>query len=217
MCARGSSALSIKDSFPEGSRGVEVLADLDAVVKESEAQATAQESGRRASREQTTLKNVALAALQEDLKAINRTARALALTTPGLEDMFRVPYNVGAQAWLTAARSFAENAEPLKAEFIRRGHAPDFIEDLRADTEALQELIRTRAQKSGARVAATAAIDDVIGRGLNAVRELDAIVRNVFRDDPAALAEWTSASHIERAPRRSGGGTQPVQPPPAKA
>jgi hypothetical protein len=38
---------------------------------------------------------------------------------------------------------------------------------------------------------------------MNAVRELDAIVRNTFRDDPATLAEWTSARHIERAPRHA--------------
>jgi hypothetical protein len=34
------------------------------------------------------------------------------------------------------------------------------------------------------------------------LRELDAIVRNIFDDDPASLAAWTSASHVERAPRR---------------
>jgi hypothetical protein len=49
-------------------------------------------------------------------------------------------------------------------------------------------------------VAATVAVSDAAERGHNAVRELDAIVRNIFRDDPAALAEWESASHVERPP-----------------
>jgi hypothetical protein len=204
------------DVLPSNSRGAELLSVLDAVIKELEGHATAQDSGKRASREGTALKNAALASLQEDMKAISRTARAMALTMPGLDDKFRMPQNVGAQGWLTAARTFATEAEPLKDEFIRRGMAANFLEDFKADIAALQELINSKAQKTGAGVAATAAIDDAIERGLNAVRELDAIVRNIFRDNPAVLAEWTSANHIERAPRRANGEAPPAPPAPAK-
>ena len=38
---------------------------------------------------------------------------------------------------------------------------------------------------------------------------MDAIVKNVFRNNPAALAEWTSASHTERQPRRASTAPQP--------
>ena len=203
-------------ALPAETRGVELFSTLDAAFRELEGHTTAQDSFRRLSKEGTTLKNIALAALQEDLKAINRTARAIALTTPGLEEKFRVPYNVGAQAWLASARAFAAEAEPLKAEFIRRGMNASFLEDLRADIDELDELINSRAQKSVEGVAATNAIDDAIERGMNAVRELDAVVHNVFRDNAPALAEWTSASHVERAPRRSKGETKPAQPAPAK-
>jgi hypothetical protein len=203
-------------AFPAGSRGAELFQTLDASIRGLGGHATAQVSARYESREGTRLKNLALAALQEDLKAINRTARVIALTIPGLEEKFRVPYNVGAQEWLAAGRAFAEAAEPLKAEFISRGLPADFLENLRADLDALQELIDSRARKNTAGVAATVAIDDAIERGLNAVRELDAIVRNVFRDDPATLAEWTSASHVERAPRHAHDDSQPAPPTPAK-
>ncbi len=52
-------------------------------------------------------------------------------------------------------------------------------------------------------VTATAAIDAVLERAVNIVRELDAIMRNQFANDPATLAAWLSASHTERAPRRA--------------
>jgi hypothetical protein len=39
---------------------------------------------------------------------------------------------------------------------------------------------------------------------MRVVRELDALFRNTFTDDPATLAKWESASHVERrAPRRA--------------
>lgn len=40
--------------------------------------------------------------------------------------------------------------------------------------------------------------------GRAAVRELDAIMRNVFREDEATLAEWESVSRVERPARHAG-------------
>ncbi|HEX8179539.1 MAG TPA: hypothetical protein VF525_08350 [Pyrinomonadaceae bacterium] len=203
-----------KTAFPADTRGGEVLAQLNTVITDLEGHASKQASGQRAAKEGTTLKSGARAALREDLEAISRTARALALTTPGLDDKFRLPRNAGEQAWLAAARSFAQDAAPLKSEFLRRGLPADFLEDLNASIAALEASINNRAQQTGTRVAATVAIDAAIDAGMNAVRELHAIVHNIFRDDPATLAEWTSASHTERAPRHAKPGPSSTQPTP---
>ena len=111
----------------------------------------------------------------------------------------------------------ASDALPLKAEFIKRGLPDDLIDDLEADIEILEQAITHEAQGKESHVAATAAIDQEIERGMNAVRELDAIVQNIFRNDPAALAEWASASHVERPPRRADAKAPPTPPPPAKS
>jgi hypothetical protein len=203
-------------SFPKDTRGSEVLAQVNAVITELEGHATTQASGARAAKEGTALKAVARAALREDLEAISRTARAMALTMPGLADKFRLPRNAGDQALLTAARAFAQDAAPLKEEFTRRGLPAGFLSELNAGITAFEESINSRAQKTGTRIAATVAVDDAIERGMNAVRELDAIVRNVFRNDPAALAEWTSASHVERAPNHANTPKPPSPPAPVK-
>lgn len=205
------------DSFTANSRGGELLTLIAAVIAEMEGHASEQESSRRAAKERTAQKKVARKHLREHLETISRTARAMSRTAPGLADKFRMPTSFAEQASLAAARSFAADAEPLKAEFIRRGLPSDFLETFNTRIDALEELINSHALKTGARVAATVAVSDAAERGHQAVRELDAVVRNIFRDDPAALAEWESASHVERPPRRAPVVKPPVEPEPASA
>lgn len=200
------------EAFPANSRGGELFVALDTVITELEGHAAAQFSSARASKEGTKLKAVALADLQEELEAISRTARALALIMPGLDTKFRLPRNVGAQAWLVAARSFAEDAVPLKGEFIRRGLPANFLENLNASITELEQAIDRQGKFSGESVAARTAIDGAIERGMQIMRELDAIVRNIFRDNSVTLAEWASARHIERAPRHTATQQPTTQP-----
>jgi hypothetical protein len=189
------------DAFPPTSRGGELFAIITTSIAELRGHAATQDSKSRASKEGTTIKEVALSDLQDDLEAITRTARAMAITMPGLNDKFRMPRNVGEQKFLAAARAIAQDAVAFKDEFIKRGLPATFLDDLNAQITEIEQTIDERNQQAGAKVSATAAIDDAVGHGMNAVRELDAIVRNTFRDDPATLAEWTSARHIERAPK----------------
>jgi hypothetical protein len=41
------------------------------------------------------------------------------------------------------------------------------------------------------------------------LEKLDTIVRNKFRNDPAMLATWENASHLERAPRSASKKVNP--------
>ncbi len=70
----------------------------------------------------------------------------------------------------------------------------------------------------GARKSAGTSIDEAIGRGLDAVRRLDPIIRNKFANEPAVLSEWEGARHIRRGPRsqREDGGGNNNNPPPAQ-
>ncbi|HEY0320587.1 MAG TPA: hypothetical protein VGC66_06405 [Pyrinomonadaceae bacterium] len=188
-------------SFPAASRGDELFKRLGTLINTLQEHAATQYSSTHASREGTTRQAVALSELQDDLEAISRTARALSFSIPGLNEKFRLPRNQGAQSWLTAGRAFAADALPIKANFIQLGMPATFLEDLNASIAAVDEAINHRGQVSGEGVAASAAIDEAIDDGMKIARELDAIVRNIFSNDPATLAAWTSARHIERAPR----------------
>jgi hypothetical protein len=201
--------------FPPTSFAVEQLNILGNAINALETHTSAQSSGRGSVRESATSKAAARDELMRDLEAISRTARALSQTTPGLDDKFRIPHNQSDQAMLAAARAAAADALPLKAEFIRRGMPADFLEDLQADIDLMEEAIERKAQGEGSQVAATAAIDTEIERGMNAVRQLDPVMRNMFAAARAKLAAWASASHVERSPRRAAPSSPTPPAPPA--
>ena len=159
-------------------------------------------------------KATARAALYEHLLAINVTARAVALDTPGLETKFRMPRSGTDQALLTAGRAFAADAVPLAGAFQQHEMPVNFIDELHADIAALEEALSGRVRSRDAHVAATAALEATVERGIKAVQRLQAIVRNKFRDDPAVLAAWESASHVERR-SRTVTPPQPEPPPPS--
>jgi hypothetical protein len=189
----------------------EQLALVNTAIEGLEAQGGAQASGISASKEGSMSKAAARDELFEDLQANNRTARAMARTIPGVNDKFRVPHNQSDQGVLAAARAQAADALPLKAEFIKRGMPANFLEDLHADIAQFEEAISQQAQGRETHVEATAAIDQFIEQGINALRELDPIVRNIFANVPAKLAAWQSASHVERSPQRAKPTATPAQ------
>jgi len=133
--------------------------------------------------------------------------------TPGIENKFRIPRDNNDQTLLSAARAAATDALPLKAQFIAHELPADFLEDLNADIAAMETAMSFQASGLGDHVAANAAMDDAIARGMDLLRKLDAIVRNKYADNPGVLAEWTTASHVERAPKRAKPAALPSAPP----
>ncbi|HEV2880659.1 MAG TPA: hypothetical protein VGX24_05070 [Pyrinomonadaceae bacterium] len=188
--------------FPPDSFGAEQLDALDAVIAGLDKHASTQVSGLSTAQQGVTSKAAARDELRRDMEAISRTARSMAFDTPGLEDRFRLPRMPKDQELLNAARAFAAAAQPLAAEFARRGLPADFLADLASDIESFEQAINRKTEGRAAHVAATAAIDNLIEDGMKRLRQLDTVVRNIFADDPATLAAWISASHVERAPRR---------------
>ncbi|HEV7374820.1 MAG TPA: hypothetical protein VGN95_08890 [Pyrinomonadaceae bacterium] len=77
--------------FPPNTLAGELLTHLNSEINEMETHATAQSSGRSATLQSSTSKAASRDELRSDLDAISRTARAMALSTPGLEDKFRAP------------------------------------------------------------------------------------------------------------------------------
>src|SRR5688500_4038160 len=92
--------LTHADAFPEGARGRELFALVVRCVKDIERHSAAQTLQAHAAREKTTQKRAALDILREEMEAIARTARAMSLNTPGLQDKFRLPANKRQQHWL---------------------------------------------------------------------------------------------------------------------
>jgi type I site-specific restriction endonuclease len=201
-------------AFPDGSRGRELFDAVNTLIGKMETHAATQSLHAHASKEKTAQRRAADEALHKLLEAINRTARSMSRSMPGVEEKFRLPSNKHGQTWLATARAFVLEAEPLKDEFIKRSMAPDFIDDLKARILAVEQYQDGQAQQSAGRVTSTANVAEAAEQGLEAVRELDAIVRNIYADNEAELAAWESASHVERAPRRARTETPTAGPAP---
>ena len=199
--------------FPPASVTAQLFTTLGSVITELDDNAAAKSSSDGTARQGTTTRSQAREALRDDLEAINRTARAMSDHVAGLDDKFRLPRGDNDQNLLSAARAFADDATPLSAQFIAHELPADFLDDLNADIAAFETAMGSQSSGVGQRVAAGAAIDDLVEQGNAAVRKLDALVKNKYTNNPAVLAQWTSASHTERGPRHSAPQTPPAQPP----
>jgi hypothetical protein len=180
-----------------------LFGNLSQVITELETNTGAQSSGLTTARQSTRSKAVARDELERSLKAISRTARSISQSVPGMEQKFRFSRDLKDQDLLTAARMFASDALPLEAEFVKRGLPADFLDDLNEDITAFEETLTRRTQGTTTHINATATIDDLIERGMNKVRELDPVMRNLYAANTGKLAAWLSASRVERAPRRT--------------
>ncbi|MEW6736358.1 MAG: hypothetical protein AB1489_34015 [Acidobacteriota bacterium] len=188
-------------AFSPDSLGGELFAIIREIVKQLSEHANAQSSGARSSRSGTSNKAIARAILRENLEVISRTARSMAVDMVSLEDKFRMPRGNNDHTLLTTARAFAKDAQKFKDEFIRHELPDDFLEELNADIADFARAITEQDTTTAAQVVANDTIDEAIEQGMNALRRLDAIVRNKFRNDLAKIAAWESASHVERASR----------------
>jgi hypothetical protein len=204
-------------SFPANTLGGKMVVELKEVIQTLTSAITSQATGLSSAQRATAERLAASETIRETMKAIARTARVMALDMPGLENKFRLPRSGSVPALLQAARAFAADALPLKAEFIRHEHPETFIEELEAQIAALERAMGDQNTKRDAHISATASVETLIERGVNAVRRLDAIVRNKFRDDPSTLAAWESARHVESPSRTrkringNSGGTNPQE------
>ncbi len=137
------------------------------------------------------------------MQALNRTAKAIAADDlPGLEEKFRMPISPSYKAVLISARAFLKDAAPLKAEFIEYDLPADFLENLQDDIEAFEKAEDDQGEGMTKKVGATRTIAEAVATGAAALRKLDALMRNKYRNNVTKLAEWLTASHTERPPQK---------------
>src|SRR5258705_5672206 len=181
--------------FPAAGLGGQMFAEVAGIVIELEHHATIQTTN--AARLGSASKAAARETLRQDLRAIHRTARAMAVDNPSLKKKFALP-RPGDQSLLNGARVFAKQAEPLVAEFTKHELAPDFLVSLKKHIDEFQAAVTEQNHTKDARVQATASLERVLARGVKAMQRLDAIVRNKYQKGSPTLSAWESASHLER-------------------
>ena len=207
-------ALRLKDfstnnPFPANSMGAQLATRLNTLMLDLDQLVADESSSEGSKREGTATREAAREALREGMEGVSRTARAIENQVPGFAEKFRMPAGNNDGALVDAGLAFADNAEPELARFIAFGMPPDFIEDLQNDIAAVRAAMSAQSTGVADRKAAGVLIEDKLDEIMLVRREMDAYVRNAFRDDARVLSEWTSAKHIQRAAKgkKDSGGS----------
>jgi hypothetical protein len=136
--------------------------------------------------------------LLDAMRDLRNFANSIAHDNPGVENKFRLPRNGGKRGLVTTARVFADDALDYKQAFIDYGLDADFITDLQAKADALEEALAEADASAADQVGATDALELKITEANNLIQILDPIVRRTYRTNPTKLAAWIYASHVER-------------------
>ncbi|QQS33258.1 MAG: hypothetical protein IPM50_01370 [Acidobacteriota bacterium] len=168
-----------------------------------EEQGADQQAGFGDARGATEVKGTARENLREEMSDIARTARSMEYQYDGISDRFRMPRNSSDQTLLATGRAWVDEATPIVADFVAYGMAATFVTDLTAACDAFEATFGPQASAIDDHVEPTAEIGESVQRGMVARRILDGVVRNVYRNDVGKLAAWTSASHIEKPPKKT--------------
>ncbi len=215
--------------FADGSKGKALFGRIDTHLEDLTDAKAGQVPGR-------TSKATILDALWLDYKAIARTSRSIGPTDlGGTTADYAMPDDSTEEEIKTHAerllRLLEDNNKPvadggdtpaqkatkaaLRAHFIAWDIAADFVEDLRADYDALIEANKHNQAETQEGVENTEAITQILLAAGKDVEALDTIVQNKYARQAEKLHVWQTASRIHRAPAKKkpaagGGGTNPA-------
>jgi hypothetical protein len=204
---------SRSSEFAPASLATHLFTDLSASVTDLTNLAAAQTSGDGAARAGTQLRLDARDDLRGRLKAMNRTANAIAIEVPGLNNKFRIPRGDNDEELMAAARAAAADAPAFSSHFMAHEMPATFIDDLKTSIANFGKAMNEQSSAIGDRVGSRAGLEKVLDNLMIIRRKLDPIMRNKYVDDPATLAERERASHIER-PAKKKKKAEPAEPSP---
>lgn len=139
---------------------------------------------------------------REDLRAhmqpIAFTARRMDAIIPGIGDKYKMPAKRSDQEMIATAKAWVLGLPDVEDDFVSFGMPATFIADLSAAATAFENTIAPTSDAVDDRVEATADIGESDRKGMAALRICDAVIRNIYANNPGKLAAWLSASHVER-------------------
>jgi hypothetical protein len=114
-------------------------------------------------------------------------------------DDFRMPHGVSDQKLAAVALAFADKAgPPLEAKFLTLNLPATFIQDLKDRVAAFNTAKEDTASGLEKQTGARSGLGATIAEGLTIGRQLNVIMKNLYKSNPAMFTAWTTAYHIER-------------------
>jgi hypothetical protein len=155
------------------------------------------------------------ALLRQFVRDVVKVARVLdPVAFPGVAQEVRGPRSSSYQALLAAARAILQRVTPIKAAFVDRGVPADFDETMTDLIDTLEAATQRKSSGLSEQSGGTAGLNDDARRGVALVRQLDAIMTHLLRNNPSLKASWKTASRIQRdresSPTPPGGTVNPT-------
>jgi hypothetical protein len=154
-------------------------------------------------------KGIAREKLRGEMTDISTIAATYAYTIPGIDLVFHIPKNLPEAALLALARSFATQSAQYETQFIKRGLDVKFILNLQAAIDAFETSLTPAEASTDAQVEATAKLGEAVRRGMIARNIMKGILKIKYKNNPARMRAWLSASHLERDNNTQGESDAP--------
>jgi hypothetical protein len=190
-------------------RATTAQAQLTASISALRLAAESQLTGGGNSASGVSARKVIASDLRKTLKQLVSVARSLEPEYPGISEEFRMPRSRTNAVLIASINSMIAAVADYQAAFTDSGITPAYLTIVSARVADFQEATGKKQDGGNTQVHSTAALRQIARDGLRAARTLDACMRVHYRDNPAVLAEWTHARHIERAPRHADDATPP--------
>jgi hypothetical protein len=211
---------------PEIPRVTALYAQVGTVADQMHAFAASQDDGKTTVFAGVDLREELTRELKELLKPINQVALSLDKTEhPTISAKFRMPRSGRYEDIISRARAFvaALGDAAVKSIFSDRGLAATIDTAITAKANVLAAAVDVKNEGAQLRMGSTAALKEVTKEGMKALRELDGILSQKYRNDPMLLAAWKGARRVERTRKKEASAPAPAAalaapaPPPTAA
>ena len=177
--------------------------ELKALVAEAREFGSLRQSAGSAKESSTGHKGVLKRSVIANMRSIARAARLKAEEEPDFVNELIVPAtNLNYQRTIEAALAFIEKGAPLEIQLKEYGLLDGTFAELTEDTADLEQANRQQGSAATTTVGANARLDNALKGILDLRRKIGDIAKNLLADNPQKLAEWMTASHLEKSPKR---------------
>lgn len=156
--------------------------------------------------------------IHSDLRRVARTAKLIEKKVENFENTFEIRGGtLSYQELIDKADGFIAKRVENKNHFTKYALTDAFFTRLQTDVNELRETTHEQQDAKRTGVGATADTEDILEDSLDVRSELKIAVENHYADNPVKLAEWLTASHIERrraVPKPDAPDDEPITSPP---
>jgi hypothetical protein len=161
--------------------------------------ATAQESGKGTASGAVNHRLVLVKLLLDLMRSLAKAAKVLDPEAhPDVAAKMRMSGIKNFEELMARARLFHNTLQPIEAEFIALGASATVAADLLARITAVQGSWDLKLTGLDTQIGGTRGLKFEVREGLKHVRKLDAILCQVYRENPVLLEQWKAACRAER-------------------